>query len=436
MALVAPVDLAGLVPADLAPLHFIAVGGSGMSGIAQIYADLGLQVSGSDKADSPTLQALRGIRTHVGHSAGQLADARTVVVSSAIAEDNPELVEARARGLRVLHRSAALAVLMGRRVSIAVAGTHGKTTTSAMIVAGLRAAGVHTGFVVGAPIAGIGSSAEAGTPGTPFVAEADESDGSFLQLPREIVVVTNVEADHLDNWGTPQAYAAGFDRLLATAGTAVVNLADPGAAALVERAAAAGVAVVGYGTADAEVPLTGIALSVPGAHNRSNATAAVAVLQLLGIDDLSGVSAFSGTHRRFEPVGEVNGVRVFDDYAHHPTEVAATLAAAREAGGGRVIAIFQPHLFSRTRDQAEGFAESLAAADEVYLLDIYPAREQPIPGVTSALIADRLPGAEVVSAEQLPGLIAAAARPGDIVLTLGAGDITRLGPKIVAELPR
>ncbi|NYI72100.1 UDP-N-acetylmuramate--alanine ligase [Naumannella cuiyingiana] len=440
MTLIEPIDLAALPsPADLGPVHFIAVGGSGMSGIAQAFADLGVPVSGSDRTDSATLRGLRGIRTHVGHDAAQLGDARTVVVSTAIRDDNPELVEARRRGLRVLHRSAALGALMRGRPSIAVGGTHGKTTTSAMIVAGLLGAGVRPGYVTGAPLAATGVSADLGDPGAPFVAEADESDASFLQLPRDIAVVTNVEADHLDNWGDPAAYVAGFDAFAAPARVLIAGADDPGAAALAGRArAAGGPRVIGYGDAPgAEFATVRLELAVPGAHNRANATAAAAVLGELGLGDrLAGLEAFSGTARRFQSAGEAGGIRVVDDYAHHPTEVAATLAAARETGPRKVIAVFQPHLYSRTRDQAAGFAEALAGADHVLLLDIYPAREEPIPGVTSALIGERLPGSELVSRAAVAARIRELAGPGDLVLTLGAGDVTELAAPIVAELRR
>lgn len=464
MSLVTPVELVD--PREVGPVHFIAVGGAGMSGIAALYADLGLAVSGSDRADSANLTMLRGhgVRTYVGHDARQLGDARTVVVSSAVREDNPEMAEARHRGLRVWHRSAALAALMLGRPGIAVGGTHGKTTTSAMIAHVLVRVGTDGGYVVGAPLA-TGESARLGAPGSPFVVEADESDGSFLQYPARICVVTNVEADHLDNWGTPEAYADGFVRFAAGAGVlAVVNVDGPGGVALTTALAAR--PHVTYGTAEAaDVRITDVShdatgvrgtvrlptrqvpvsLGVPGLHNLTNAAAALVAVSALGIDPDAAAAAladFRGAHRRFEPVGEAAGVRVVDDYAHHPTEIDAVLAAARDAvGPGRVVACFQPHLYSRTRDFAPAFGRALAAADEVVLMDIYGAREEPMPGVTTALIGDVT--ATVLGADRVHAVhshraaaetLAALARPGDIVLTIGAGDVTTVGPQVVDAL--
>lgn len=464
MSLVTPVELAD--PRELGPVHFIAVGGAGMSGIAALYADLGLVVTGSDRVDSANLEMLRGhgVRTYLGHDPDQLGQARTVVVSSAVKEDNPELAEARRRGLRVWHRSAALAALMMGRPGVAVGGTHGKTTTSAMIAHLLVATGADGGYVVGAPLA-TGESSRLGASGAPFVVEADESDGSFLQYPARICVITNVEADHLDNWGTPEAYADGFVRFAAGATElAVVNVDGPGGVAL--AAALAGHPHLTYGSvADADVRITEVthdaggvrgvvglpggpvrvSLGVPGLHNLANATAALVATTALGIDPAAAATAladFRGAHRRFEQVGTVDGIRVVDDYAHHPTEIDAVLAAARDAvGTGRVVACFQPHLYSRTRDFAPAFGRALAAADEVVLMDIYGAREDPMPGVTTALIGDVTAEALGVgrvhpvhshreAAETLAGL----ARPGDLVLTIGAGDVTTVGPDLLRTL--
>ncbi|GAB3697708.1 UDP-N-acetylmuramate--L-alanine ligase [Mariniluteicoccus flavus] len=461
-SLVPPVDL--VAPGDLGAVHFIAIGGAGMSGIARAYAGLGIEVSGSDQAPSEALDALaaRGVRTHVGHAADQLGRAETVVVSSAIREDNPELVEARRRGLRVWHRSAALGALMLGRSGIAVGGTHGKTTTTGMIAHILLDLGRDPGFVVGAPLATTGESAALGAPDAPFVVEADESDGSFLQYPAAVAVVTNIEADHLDNWETPQAYAEGFRAFVDGADTAWVNLDDSGIAALLagregvqgfgsDPAAALPIADVvaeGFGTR-ARVGGAELALRVPGRHNVFNAAAAIGAVvaadpTVTVADACGALATFRGTHRRFTPVGAVDAVEVFDDYAHHPTELSATLGAARAgvAGrGGRVIAVFQPHLFSRTRDFAAEFGEALALADEVVLMDIYGAREEPMAGVTSALIAEPCRAAggavhEVHDRGAVAPLAASLAGPGDVVLTLGAGDVTRLAPDIVAALRR
>lgn len=459
-ALIDPVDL---IPArELGPIHFIAIGGAGMSGIAALYAELGLEVSGSDQADSPVLAdlAARGIRVHVGHSAEQIGTPGTVVVSSAIRPDNPELVAARDRGVRVWHRSAALGALMLGRPGVAITGTHGKTTTSGMLAHLLTECGADPGYVIGAPLATSGTSFRLGS--GPFVVEADESDGSFRQYPADTAVITNVEADHLDNWGTPENYLDGFRAFAAAARQVVADIDDPGVRAVLgERSAdAAGWVTFGEGPlarvrlTDAEqvgfmarATLAGepLELAVPGRFNLLNAAAAVLAAHSLGIGlpaATRAMAGFRGTARRFTPVGTVDGVDVIDDYAHHPTEVAATLGAAR-AGvaerGGRIIACFQPHLFSRTRDFADEFGSALAVADEVVLMDIYPAREDPIPGVTSELVAASCaahgkPARLIGDRAAVPSVVADLARPGDVVLTLGAGDITRIGPEIVAAL--
>lgn len=466
MPLIEPVPL--LPPQQLGAVHFIAVGGAGMSGIAAMYAGLGVPTSGSDQADSATLAALAGagVRTFVGHDPAQLGDAATVVVSSAVRETNPELAEARRRGLRVWHRSAALGALMLGRRGIAVTGTHGKTTTSAMIATLLDAAGADPSYVVGSPLTSTGRSYRLGS-GDAFVVEADESDGSYLQYPAEIAVITNVEADHLDNWGTAGAYADGFVRLATAAAvrTVVLNADDPGSAALIGPIRAAGKRVitfgrgpdadialgtvrVGAGTATAQLASGGdtgpLTLVVPGEYNLLNAAAAYATGRELGLPGpvvRSALGTFTGTSRRFEFVGEVGGARIYDDYAHHPTEVAATLTAARQlAGAGRVVACFQPHLFTRTRDFAADFGRVLALADQILVLGIYPAREDPIPGVTGRLVADAaaaVAGAERVSyaesvadgMEALAGLL----RPGDLALTIGAGDVTRVGRELASR---
>ncbi len=466
--LIEPVELVGV--AELGAVHFIAIGGAGMSPIAALYAELGVPVSGSDQADSATLAGLAalGIRTYVGHDPVQLGDAATVVVSSAIRENNPELAEARRRGLRIWHRSAALAALMLGRIGVAVTGTHGKTTTSAMTAVLLAGAGADPGYVVGSPLTATGRAWHLGS-GEAFVVEADESDGSFRQYPAGIAVVTNVEADHLDNWGTPAAYAAGFVDFAAASGvhTVVTSADDPGAMALVPAIRAAGKRVVTVGeSAGADVRLSGLefvaggsrafleaegdrgelVLGVPGRYNLHNAASAYAVGRALGLPGpalRAAASGFTGTSRRFEPVAEVAGVRIFDDYAHHPTEVAATLTAARGmVAPGRLVACFQPHLFTRTRDFAPEFGRALALADEIFVLGIYPAREDPLPGVTGRLVAD---AAQAVApgrvryvetlAEAAPAL-AAALRPGDVVITLGAGDVTQVGPRLAQLLER
>jgi UDP-N-acetylmuramate--alanine ligase len=467
MALIEPVPLLGL--AELGAVHFIAAGGAGMSGIAAMYAERGVPTSGSDQADSPTLTTLAdaGVRTFVGHAAEQLGAATTVVVSSAVRETNPELAEARRRGLRIWHRSAALGALMLGRRGVAITGTHGKTTTSAMTATLLAAAGADPSYVVGSPLTSTGRSYRLGH-GAAFVVEADESDGSYLQYPAEIVVITNVESDHLDNWGTPERYAEGFVRLATADSVAavVISADDLGARALTAAIRASGKLVRTFGESpEADVRLTGLSfsgrgataqlasagdlgplkLAVPGRYNLHNAAAAYAVGRLLGVPGpelRAGAGTFAGTQRRFQPVGEVAGIRIFDDYAHHPTEVAATLTAARGlVDGGRLVACFQPHLFTRTRDFAAEFGQALTLADQILVLGIYPAREDPIPGVTGRLVADAataVAGAgRVAYAETLDEGVAALSgllQPGDVVVTIGAGNVTSVGPRVAARL--
>ena len=469
MPLIEPVALVPVT--ELGRVHFIAVGGAGMSGIAAAYADLGVPVSGSDANDSATLRALaeRGLDVNVGHDAGRIAHVDTVVVSSAVRESNPELAAARAAGLRVWHRSAALAALMLGRRGVAVTGTHGKTTTTGMVAEMLTACGQDPSYVIGSPLASSGLSWHLGA-GDAFVVEADESDGSFLQYPAEIVVLTNIEADHLDNWGTAENYRDGFVRLATLPGvrTVVLNADDPGARGVAGPIRGSGKRVVTVGeAADADVRLSGleldgptaraqltssddagaVALQVPGRYNLHNAAAAYAVARALGVSGPAARAAagvFAGTHRRFQFIGEAGGARVYDDYAHHPTEVRALLVAARAvAGPGRVIACFQPHLFTRTRDFAGEFGAALALADEVVVLDVYPAREDPIPGVTGELVARAAAAAAgpdrvhyVADKAAAPQALAALLRPGDLVLTVGAGDVTLVGPALVGETAR
>ncbi|MEU7876797.1 UDP-N-acetylmuramate--L-alanine ligase [Microbispora bryophytorum] len=468
------VKLVDPVPAaDLGRVHFIGIGGAGMSGIARILLKRGVPVSGSDARPSELLAELRelGAVIHVGHAASHVKDVDTVVVSTAIRDSNPELGEALRQNLRVIPRAAALASVMTGRNGIAVAGTHGKTTTTSMLTVALQKCGEDPSYCVGGQLVTTGLGADDGA-GEVFVAEADESDGSFLMLAPRIAVVTNVEADHLDNYGDPQAVHDSFARFVERIGSLLVVCADdPGAAALVPIARERGLTVVTYGeSAGADLRTTDVVprglgvefgvelgpavpggaghgevrLAVPGRHNALNATAVIAVALHLGLrfDDVKGgLAAFTGAKRRFESKGEAAGVTVFDSYAHHPTELTADLRAARDVvtGDGRVIAVFQPHLYSRTRFFADEFGAALGLADEVVVLDVYGAREDPEPGVSGALVAGKipLPVERVVYApdrQAVPALVADRARPGDIVLTMGAGDVTELGPKIVAEL--
>ncbi|RKO27680.1 UDP-N-acetylmuramate--L-alanine ligase [Pseudarthrobacter phenanthrenivorans] len=446
---------------SLGRVHFVGIGGVGMSAVARIMVARGVPVSGSDAKDLPVMAELAaaGARIAVGYAAANLGDAQTVVAGSAIRPDNPELVAAREEGLPVLHRSQALAATMGGDTVVTVAGTHGKSTTTSMVTILLQGAGLDPSFAIGANVPALGVNAAHGTSGI-FVAEADESDGSFLNYRPRIAVVTNVEPDHLDHYGTAEAVYESFDRftgLLPADGLLVACADDAGALALAERTRKRGnTRVLLYGTsAEADLVLHDggpgdtavstpsgrypLALQVPGRHNALNAAAAFAVALELGVDPGAAAAAlahFSGASRRFELKGEARGVRVFDDYAHHPTEVRAALAAARSvAGGHKVHVLFQPHLFSRTREFAQEFADALNLADTALVLDIYPAREDPIPGVTSQLIADHLGGGgRLVAAADAVAALAAAAAEGDIVLTAGAGDVTAYGPQIVEAL--
>jgi UDP-N-acetylmuramate--alanine ligase len=459
-----------LLPADqLGRVHFVGIGGAGLSGIARIMLARGVEVSGSDAKPSATIEALQalGARCFVGHRAEQVEGADTVVVSTAVREDNPEVVEAQRLGLRLLPRSAALeSVMQGRRV-IAVAGTHGKTTTTSMLTVALQHCGADPSFAIGGELNESGSNAHDGT-GDLFVAEADESDGAFLVYSPHVALVTNVEADHLDNYGTPEAYHAAFVEFLDRIdpeGFLVVCVDDPGGAALAEVARDRALTVVGVGespTAEVRaenVELVGststftvvdrgrrlgdVRLRIPGRHYVLDALAALASGLRLGYafaDLARGLGAYSGTRRRMELKGEAGGVRVFDSYAHHPKEIAGDLVAARSlAGAGRVVVAFQPHMVSRTRIFGAEMGKALGAADEVVVMDVYVAREDPEPGVTGALVADAvpLPPEHVVfepSWSATADHLVARARPGDLVLTLGAGDVTLLGAEVLAQL--
>jgi len=404
-------------------LHFIGIGGAGMSGLALVCHALGAKVTGSDRSDSSYMERLRaaGLEPAVGHDAAHLPDDAEVVVSSAIGEDNPELSAARERGLAVLHRGELLARLCAEKRLIAVAGTHGKTTTAAMLAWALRALGADPAFFVGGEVPGLGRDGNAANAGWGAgewaVAEADESDASFLELEPEIAVVTNVEMDHHARWGSVAELRAAFERFAAKAKA----VAEP--------------------VGDLEPDL-----AVPGRHNVLNARAALAAVELAGFDLEAAAAAlaeFPGVLRRLELKGERDGARIYDDYAHHPTEVRAALTALRELGPGRLIAAFQPHLYSRTSAFAEQFGAALALADEVAVLDVYPAREEPVgelAGVSGLDVAraaaDRMEGRPVLWTPTLAGAAEALARrlaPGDVVATIGAGDVSRVAEALAGE---
>ncbi|MEJ3658954.1 UDP-N-acetylmuramate--L-alanine ligase [Actinomycetes bacterium KLBMP 9759] len=452
-------------------VHLIGIGGAGMSGIARILLARGVAVSGSDAKESPAVLSLRalGATVHVGHDAAHLPQApATVVVSTAIRETNPELVAARERGLEVVHRARALAGLtLGRRL-VCVTGTAGKTSTTSMLTVALQHCGLDPSFAIGGDLASSGSGAHEGS-GEIFVAEADESDASFLAFSPDVAIVTNVEADHLDHYGSADAYVEAFATFLGRitpGGALVACVDDAGSAALAGVARERGIRVLGYGrAADADAVLLDfrpdgagavvtlrhrdvehtLRLAVPGEHMALNALGALLAAVELGApveQALVGLAAFDGVRRRFEFRGRAGGVAVYDDYAHHPTKVAAQLRAAREVlgeGPGRLVVAFQPHLYSRTREFAREFGAALGIADEVVVLQVYGAREDPEPGVSGALVADAvtLPADHVHYVPRwsdVPGVVAGLARPGDLVITMGAGDVTVLGADILLQL--
>lgn len=464
------------LPEELQRVHMVGIGGAGMSGIARILLDRGGLVSGSDAKESRAVAALRarGAAIRIGHDASSLdllpgGPTAVVTTHAAIPKTNPELVEARRRGIPVILRPVVLAKLMAGHTTLMVTGTHGKTTTTSMLIVALQHCGFDPSFAVGGDLGEAGTNAHNGS-GDCFVAEADESDGSLLEYHPDVAVVTNIEADHLDFFGSAEAYGAVFDDFverLKPGGALVVCTDDPGAAALAERTAELGIRVLRYGS-DPSLPLQGTLLSweqhdtgavahiqfadeshprvmrlaVPGRHMALNAIGAVLAAIEAGapIDAvLDGLAGFEGVRRRFELVGEANGVRVFDDYAHHPTEVRATLSALRtvtEQAGGRSIVVFQPHLYSRTQTFAREFGQALDGADEVFVLDVYAAREQPIAGVSGASIVEHIsvPGTYVPDFSAVAARVAEAAAPGDVVVTMGAGDVTMLGPEILTAL--
>jgi UDP-N-acetylmuramate--alanine ligase len=452
--------------------HFIGIGGISMSGIARVLAQRGAEVAGSDTRESEAVQALRalGATVHIGHDEGNLADdASCVVVSSAIRQDNPELVRAAERGVPVVHRSVALASLMRGRRAIAVAGTHGKTTTTSMLAVALTGLGLDPSYAIGGDLAGPGTNVRDGG-GDIFVAEADESDRSFHAYDPEVAIVLNVELDHHANYASMEEVHESFAEFagkVVPGGTLVVSADEPGAVELTRRVRGAGGAprIVTYGAAqDADVQILDIvphgltsevtvvldgrkivfAVSVPGRHYATNAVAALAAGAALGVppDDLAAaLGSYRGVGRRLQLKGEAGGVQVVDSYAHHPTEMVADLEAMRAAvgPGARLLVLFQPHLFSRTQELGREMGAALALADASAVLDIYPAREDPVPGVTSGLVVDaaRAAGAEATALHDkagAPGVLAGMAEPGDLVLTMGAGDVTDLGPLILARL--
>ncbi len=458
-------DLSMPLPAELGAVHFVGIGGSGMSGIARLFIAAGHPVSGSDRSQNHNTEELRalGARVSIGHDAGNvgLADADAVVYTGALWPDNPEYLAAVSRGIPLLHRSQALAWLINHKRLVAVAGAHGKTTSTGMIITALLELGAQPSFVNGGVIQSLGVSSSFGT-GELFIVEADESDGSFLLYDTAVALITNVDADHLDHYGDHDAFDAAFVEFADKATQlVVVSSDDPGAVRVTRQLGNQTVVTFGEDAAadvrvhsivtDGPVSFTlhwhGVdypaRLTVPGYHNALNAAGAFAVLVGLGFEpraSLDGIALFGGIERRFELHGIVRGVSVYDDYAHHPTEVAAALSAARSVvGAGRIIAVHQPHLFSRTQAMAGEFAETYERlADHTIVLDVFGAREDPVPGVTGALVSDRF--ADPSNVDYLPDWqqaadrAAAIARDGDIIMTLSCGDVYRIVPQLLASL--
>jgi UDP-N-acetylmuramate--alanine ligase len=425
-------------------LHFVAIGGAGMSGLALVAHRLGASVTGSDRSESSYLERLRaaGLEPVVGHDADLVPVDAEVVVSTAIGPDNPELAVARERGQRVVHRGALLAELCAEGRLIAVAGTHGKTTTTGMIVHALRELGADPSFFIGGELPGAGdegnpANAGLGT-GEWVVAEADESDGSFLELHPEVAVVTNVELDHHARWSSRAELVEGFAGFASPA-SGVARGDDATLDAVVPQ----GTTAVTF--TETEPGPADLALSVPGRHNALNARAALAAIGLAGLDvdgASSALASFPGMLRRQELKGERSGAAVYDDYAHHPTEVRATLAALRELRPERLIAVFQPHLYSRTKALASDFGAALSAADEIGVLDVYAAREEPVgplKGVSGLAVAraaaDHADGKRVMwlgDRKTAARVLAPRLREGDLLVTIGAGDIFMLADELVA----
>ena len=448
-------------------IHFIGIGGAGMSGIARIMLAKGFSISGSDKNDSSLLTSLKalGAVIFIGHDAQNLGQAELVIVSSAIAEGNPELAAAKAKNIPVVQRANALAWLMSESTSIAVAGTHGKTTTTAMLTVALQSAGLDPSFAIGGTINTAGTNAHSGS-GSIFIAEADESDGSFLAYQPTGAIITNIELDHVDHFANEAAVFEVFEQFVSSIkqdGFLVACGDDPGVKTLLKRIKRSDLRIFLYGkdenndfrmskialaptTSTASISNTGkklgeLQLSLPGEHNLLNSLAAFVAATAVGAAEdklIIGLKSFTGTRRRFELKGEVGGVKVIDDYGHHPTELTVTLIAAKNlAQSGRVLVVFQPHRYSRTAAFAPAFATALQIADFTFLLEVYAASEKPISGVSSLLIAKNMTAAQVKfepSMLTVVSEVAAMAKSGDVIITLGAGDVSSLGEPILQAL--
>jgi UDP-N-acetylmuramate--alanine ligase len=454
--------MALLDPSDARPIHFVGIAGAGMSALAELFLRRGVPITGCD-VNPDSAADLRRLGVIVeAHDPTHVDGARALVVTSAMPKEHPELIRARELGIPVIRRAEALGEVTADRELIGIAGTHGKTTTTVMTATALAAAGREPTALVGGRVATWEGNLLAGGDRL-YVVEADEYDRSFFALTPTVAVVTNIEADHLDVYADLADIKGAFARFVRGARNIVLCADDPGANSL-STPSSTEVIRYGFNTRDARLVardlqprgvglsfevvfddevLGRLVLAVPGRHNALNALAAIASGLAIGADFAAmanGLESFAGAERRFQHLGDANGVTIIDDYAHHPTEIAATLAAARSAfPSRRIIAAFQPHLFSRTRDFARDFGASLAKADAVFLTEIYPAREQPIAGVTTTLVVDALVAAGGAVAwrgerTELADALASAVRPGDVVFTIGAGDITKTGPEVLERL--
>jgi UDP-N-acetylmuramate--alanine ligase len=461
---------------DIGPVHFVGIGGIGMSGIAEVLVNLGYHVQGSDVADSANVARLRakGVPIIIGHDAANLGDARVVVVSSAVKRDNPELRAARERLIPVVRRAEMLAELMRLKQAVAIAGTHGKTTTTSLVAALLDAGGFDPTVINGGIINAYGTNARMGASDW-MVVEADESDGTFVRLPADVVIVTNIDPEHLDYYGTFDRVRDAFREFVENVpfyGFAVMCLDHPEVQALIGRiedrriitygaSPQADVRYIDLRWADGRsqfnvviqkrdggkaITLKDLSIAMPGEHNIQNATGAIAVAHHLGVPEraiATGLANFRGVKRRFTNTGEWNGVQVFDDYGHHPVEIAAVLKAARSVAPGRVIAVVQPHRYTRLRDLFDRFCTCFNDADIVFVAPVYPAGETPIPGIDRDALVEGLKlrghrdARGLDGPKNLPDILHALVRPGDYVVCLGAGSITQWAnalPQQLAEL--
>jgi UDP-N-acetylmuramate--alanine ligase len=447
-------------------IHFVGIGGAGMSGIARIMMAEGLRVSGSDMKRTSITDSLEslGAEVFIGHDAKNIEGADLVIASGAIGYSNVEITAAHNAGMEILTRAEALATLMSGKKSVAIAGTHGKTTTTSMLTVALQSAGGDPSFAIGGLINSSGLNAHLGS-GEIFVAEADESDGSFTAYHPYGAIITNIELDHVDHFKSlDEVFKAFLDFIdsIQSGGFLVVCIDDPGVKTLLSRMKRSDIKVITYGQGAADYTISRILLQpgdclarvsmngkilsdlhleIPGQHNLMNATAALAAGVALGVNPeslIAGLARYSGSRRRFEHKGVVNGIEVIDDYGHHPTELRVTLETAKNyAEAGKVIVVFQPHRYSRTQAFAPEFADALSIADNVLVLEIYPASEEPIPGVTSQMITKHM---DQKHSEFEPSMVKAVervvsmAKPGDVIMTLGAGDVSSLAPVIVEAL--